>query len=124
MGRINQGLSEQSKQLRWHLLNENAPDVMKWMQGSGKADPVGMIVKMTDDIGKQLAYAAAENQGMPRQEIPRLIAFYCKIGLPDDQLCRQLRDHKKILTILSEPALQNLTASRKPSVHWGAIVGG
>ncbi len=72
------GLSEQSKQLRRHLLNHNAPDVMKWMQESGMADPVGMIIEMTDDIGKQLTYAALEKQGMPRHAIPELIASYCK----------------------------------------------
>ena len=51
---MERGISEQSKQLRRHLLNHNAPDVMKWMQESGMADPVGMIVELTDDIGKQL----------------------------------------------------------------------
>ena len=71
---MERGISEQSKQLRRHLLNHNAPDVMKWMQESGMADPVGMIIEMTDDIGKQLTYAALEKQGMPRHEIPELIA--------------------------------------------------
>ena len=51
---------------------------MKWMQESGMADPVGMIIEMTDDIGKQLTYAALEKQGMSRHEIPKFIAFYCK----------------------------------------------
>ncbi len=60
---MEKGLTEQSKQLRRHLLNHNAPDVMKWMQESGMEDPVGMIVEMTDDIGKQLTYAALEKQG-------------------------------------------------------------
>ena len=39
------------------------------------ADPVGLIVEMTDDIGKQLTYAALEKQGMPKHEIPELIVL-------------------------------------------------
>jgi hypothetical protein len=68
------GLSEKSKQLRRHLLNHNAPDVMKRMQESGMSDPVGLIVEMTDDIGKKLTYAALEKQGMSKHEIPEHIA--------------------------------------------------
>ena len=49
---MEKGLSEQSKQLLRHLRNPNAPDVMKWMQKYGMADPVGMVVEMTDDIAK------------------------------------------------------------------------
>lgn len=49
---MERGFSELSKQLRRHLLNHNAADVMKWMQESGMEDPVGMIVEMTDDIAK------------------------------------------------------------------------
>ena len=73
-GDINQGPSEQSKQLRRHLLDENAPDVMKRLQESDMEDPVGMTIKMTDDIGKRLAYAAVEKQGMETDEIPELVA--------------------------------------------------
>jgi hypothetical protein len=75
-------VSEKSKQLRRHLLNHNAPDVMKRMQKSGMADPVGLIVEMTDEFGKQLTYAALEKQSMPKHEIPELIASYCKNAIP------------------------------------------
>ena len=54
------GVSEKSKQLRRHLLSHNGPDVVQRMRESGMADPVGMIIEMTDDIGKQLTYAALE----------------------------------------------------------------
>jgi hypothetical protein len=46
------GISEKSKQLRRHLLNHNGPNVVQRMQESGIADPVGMIIEMTDDVGK------------------------------------------------------------------------
>jgi hypothetical protein len=122
--RMSHGISEQSKQLRRHLLNHNAPDVMKWMQESGMADPVGMIIEMTDDIGKQLTYAALEQQGMSRHEIPELIAFYCKNTIPTFKCVVSFETAKSLLPITSETALQNLTAPRKPGVHWIVVVGG
>ena len=39
------------------------------------AELFGMIIKMADDIGKQLTYAALEKRGMSKHEIPKLIAF-------------------------------------------------
>ena len=106
---MERGTSEQSKQLRRHLLNHNAPDVMKWMQESGMADPVGMIIEMTDDIGKQLTYAALEKQGIPRHEIPELIASYCKNAIPTFKCVVSFETATKILPITSEtsPPLAN-----------------
>jgi len=93
------------------LLNHNAPDVMKWMQESGMADPVGMIVEMTDDIGKQLTYAALEKQGMPQHEIPEFIESYTKNAIPTFECIVSFKIAAKILSITSETALRNLTAS-------------
>jgi len=81
------GITHESKVLRRHLLSYITPDVVERMQQirscrSGLADPVGMIIEMTDDIGKQLTYAALEKQGTPRHEIPELIASYCKNAIP------------------------------------------
>jgi hypothetical protein len=121
---MTKGISEQSKQLRRHLLNHNAPDVMQRMQQSGMADPVGMIIEMTDDIGKQLTYAALEKQGMPKHEIPELIASYCKNAIPTFKCVVSFDTARKILPITSETALQNLNAPRKPGVHWIVVVGG
>ncbi len=121
---MNTGLSEKSKQLRRHLLNHNALDVMKRMQESGMSDPVGLIVEMTDDIGKKLTYAALEKQGMSKHEIPELIASYCKNAIPTFKCVVSFDTAKKILQITSETAVQNLTAPRKPGVHWIVIVGG
>jgi len=51
---MKKGISQKSKDLRRHLLSHNGPDVVDRMRQSGMADPVGMIIEMTDDIGKQL----------------------------------------------------------------------
>jgi len=48
------------------------------MQDSGLDDPVGLIIETTEDIGKKLAYAALESQGMLKQYIAELIASYCR----------------------------------------------
>ncbi|MCA9012918.1 MAG: hypothetical protein KDB01_24370 [Planctomycetaceae bacterium] len=77
------GLSEKSRELRRHLLSHNGPDVAKSMAESGYEDPVGLIIEMTDEVGKQLTYAALERQGMPRHEIPELIASYCRNAVQD-----------------------------------------
>ena len=121
---MERGISEKSKQLRRHLLNHNAPDVAKRMQESGMSDPVGLIVEMTDDIGKKLTYAALEKQGMPKHEIPELIAAYCKNAIPTFKCVLSFDTAKKILHITAETAVQNLTAPRNPGVHWIVVVAG
>lgn len=75
------------------------------------ADPVGMIVEMTDDIGKQLTYAALEKQGMPQHEIPEFIESYTKNAIPTFECIVSFKIAAKILSITSETALRNLTAS-------------
>ena len=121
---MNNGLSDRSLELRRHLLSHNGPDVADSMAKSGYQDPVGFIVEMTDDIGKQLTYAALEKQGMPKHEIPELIASCCKNAIPTFKCVVNFETAKKILYITSETAVQNLTAPRKPGVHWIVIVAG
>ena len=75
-------LSQKSQELRRHLLSHNGPDVVRRMQESGFEDPVGLIIEMTDDTGKQLTYAALELLGMLRQDIAELIAKYCRKSIP------------------------------------------
>ncbi|MFO0979096.1 MAG: hypothetical protein U0996_21985 [Planctomycetaceae bacterium] len=92
--------------------------------GTWHGDPVCMIIEMTDDIGKQRTHAAFENQGMPRHEIPELIASYGKNAIPTFKCVVSLETAKKVLSITSETALQDLTAPRKQGVHWIVVVGG
>ena len=121
---MTKGISEKSKQLRRHLLNHNGPDVVQRMQESGMADPVGMIIEMTDDIGKQLTYAALEKQGMPRHEIPELIASYCKNAIPTFKAVVTFETAMKVLPLTSDTAEQSLSAPRPRGVHWIVIVAG
>ena len=121
---MTKGTSQESKDLRRHLLSHNGPDVVDRMQQSGMADPVGMIIEMTDDIGKQLTYAALEKQGMPRHEIPELIASYCKNAIPTFKCVVSFETALKILPLTSETAEQNLKGPRRSGTHWIVIVGG
>ena len=116
---MEKGIFEKSKQPRRHLLNHNGPDAVQRMQDSGMSDPVGMIIEMTDDIGKQLTYAALEKQGMPKHEIPELIASYCKNTIPTIKCIVSLETAKKVLPLASDTAEQSLSAERRPpGVHW------
>ena len=121
---MKRGVTQESKELRRHLLPHNGPDVVERMQQSVHSDPVGLIIEMTDDIGKQLTYAALEKQGMPKHEIPELIASYCKNAIPTFKCVVSFETAKKILPITSETALQNLKGSRRPAARWIVIVGG
>ncbi len=121
---MERGISEKSKQLRRHLLNHNGPNVVQRMHESGMADPVGMIIEMTDDIGKQLTYAALEKQGMPKHEIPELIASYCKNAIPTFKAVVTFETAKNVLPLTSDTAEQSLSAPRPPGVHWIVIVAG
>ena len=121
---MERGISEKSKQLRRHLLNHNGPDVVQRMQESGMADPVGMIIEMTDDIGQQLTYSALEKKGMPKHEIPELIASYCKNAIPTFKAVVTFETAMKVLPLTSDTAVASLSAPRKPGVHWIVIVAG
>ncbi len=121
---MTKGLSNQSRQLRRHLLSHNGPDVAASMAKSGYKDPVGFIIEMTDEVGKQLTYAALERQGMARHEIPELIASYCKNAIPTFKAIMPIEVAKKILSLTSDTAEQSLSAPRPPGVHWIVIVAG
>ena len=69
---MNKDLSRESKELRRHLLSHNGPDVANSMEQSGYKDPVGLIIEMTDDFGKQLTYGILESKGMLKQDIAEL----------------------------------------------------
>ena len=121
---MTKGISQESKELRRHLLSQKGPDVVDRMQQSGMADPVGMVIEMTDDIGKQLTYAALEKQGVPRHEIPELIASYCKNAIPTFKCVVTFETALKILPLTSDTAEQNLKGPRRPGTRWIVIVGG
>jgi len=121
---MTKGISQESKDLRRHLLSHNGPDVADSMAQSGFEDPVGLIIEMTDDIGKRLTYAALESQGMPWHEIPELIARYCKNAIPTFKAVITFETALRILPLTSETAEQNLKGPRRPGTRWIVIVGG
>ena len=97
---------------------------MQRMQQSGMADPVGIIIEMTDNIGKQLTYAALEKQGMQKHEIPELIASYCKNAIPTFKAVVTFETAMRVLSLTSDTAKQSLSAPRPSGVHWIVIVAG
>lgn len=121
---MTKGLSDESRELRRHLLNHNAPDVVRRMQESGFDDPVGLIIEMTDDTGKQLTYAALELQGMLKQDIAELIASYCRKAIPTLKIVVDFETARSVLALTSETADQNLSVPRRLGFHWIVIVAG
>ena len=94
------------------------------MAESGYDDPVGLIIEMTDEVGKQLTYAALERQGMPRHEIPELIASYCRNAIPTFKAVMPFETAMQVLALTSDTAEQNLSAERRPGTGWIVIVAG
>jgi len=121
---MNNGLPDRSVELRRHLLSYNGPDVVRRMAASSFSDPVGLIIEMTDDTGKQLTYAALELQGMLQQDIAELIASYCRKAIPTFKCVVSFDTAKSVLALTSDTAEQNLAVPRKPGVYWIVIVAG
>ncbi len=117
-------LPNESRELRGHLLSHNGLDVAKSMAESGYDDPVGLIIEMTDEVGKELTYAALERHGMPRHEIPELIGSYCRNAIPTFKVVVVFETAMKVLSLTSDTAEQSLSARRPPGVHWIVIVAG
>ena len=94
------------------------------MEQSGYKDPVGLIIEMTDDFGKQLTYGILESKGMLKQDIAELIASYCRNAIPTFKAVVPFETAKRVLSITSETAEQSLAAPRRPGTRWIVIVGG
>lgn len=121
---MNNGLSDKSRQLRRHLFSHNGPDVADSMAKSGYKVPVGHIIEMTDNVGKQLTYAALERHGMARHEIPELIASHCKNAIPTFKAVVTFEIAMEVLTLTSDTATLSHSAPRPPGVHLIVIVAG
>ncbi len=121
---MNNGLSDRSVELRRHLLSYNGPDVVRRMAASSFSDPVGLIIEMTDDTGKQLTYAALELQGMLQQDIAELIASYCRKAIPTLKIVVDFETAKSVLSLTSDTAEQNLSVPRRVGFYWIVIVAG
>ena len=119
------GLSKNSMELRRHLLRFNGEDIVRRMKNSGVKSPVGLIVEMTDPMGKVLTYAAMETSGVPKHEIPELIARYTKDQATPTFLCVvDFPVAKRILSATSESAESNLSAPLPPGRAFVVVVAG
>lgn len=121
---MNSGVSDQSRQLRRQLLDHNGPDVCSRMQQSGVADPVGLIIQMTDPFGKQIAYAILENHGMQKPEIAERIAALSRNAIPTFKAVMPFSRACQLLTLTSETARENLRRPRPPGHYWIVVIAG
>ncbi|MFM7055302.1 MAG: hypothetical protein ACKO2P_00120 [Planctomycetota bacterium] len=121
---MNSGVSDQSRQLRRQLLEHNGPDVCSRMEQSGVADPVGLIVEMTDPYGKQIAYAILENHGMQKPEIAERIAAFSRNAIPTFKAVMPFPRACDLLALTSETAIDNLRRPRPPAHYWIVVIAG
>ena len=118
------GLSNQAMLLRRHLLEHNGDEIVRRMKESGFDNPVGLIIEMTDDIGKSLAYAAMQAEGIPKYEIPELIAKLSRDAIPTLVGVCEFEDAKLLLTRSSESAEKNFNTPRKPGTSIVVVIAG
>lgn len=119
------GLSKNSMEHRRHLLRFNGEDIARRMKQSGLKDPVGLIVEMTDPVGKLLTYSTLEAHGVPKHEIPEVIARYTKDQATPTFLCVvDLTTAKRVLAATSETAEANLSVPLPPGRAFVVVVAG
>ena len=121
---MSDGVSKSSLELRRHLLQHNAREIVSAMRAARLADPVGLIVEMSDDFGKQLAYGIMEVRGMSREEIAQLVATLSQNVIPTFTAVISLEQAKKTLALSSDTAILNLSAARPAGVYWIVVIGG
>jgi hypothetical protein len=120
---MNSGISDQSRQLRHRLLQHNGPDVSQRMLQSGVADPVGLIVEMTDHYGKQITYSVLEHHGMQKYEIAERIAALSRNAIPTFKAVLPFPVACRLLAITSDTAQQNLNRPRPRGHYWIVVIG-
>ncbi|XZE43928.1 hypothetical protein SH467x_003510 [Pirellulaceae bacterium SH467] len=95
------------------------------MKQSGLKDPVGLIVEMTDPVGKLLTYSTLEAHGVPKHEIPEVIARYTKDQATPTFLCVvDFATAKRVLATTSETAEANLSVPLPPGRAFVVVVAG
>jgi len=121
---MSDGVSKSSLELRRHLLQCNAEEIVSAMRRAGLADPVGLIVEMTDSFGKQLAYGVMESRGMTKAEVAERIAALSRNAIPTFTAVVSFEQARKTLELSSDTAILNLSAPRPPGVYWIVVIGG
>lgn len=119
------GLSRSSMELRRGLLNYNGEEILKRMRESGLSDPVGLIIDATDPMGKSITYSAVQAEGVPKHEIPEILARLSRNeSIPTFLMVLSLETAKRVLLATSETAESNLSAPRRPGTAWVVIIAG
>lgn len=118
------GLSRDSQARRRLLFEHNGEEVAQNVMESDLDDPVGFIIEMTDPLGKQIAYAILQSQGMKNHEIAELIAANCHDAIPTLKALVPMELVKRTLSHTSTTAIANLSAERISGNRFIVIIGG
>lgn len=121
---MSDGVSKSSLELRRHLLQHNAGEIVSAMRAAGLTDPVGLIVEMGDNFGMQLAYGIMEARGMSREEIAEVVTKLSRNAIPTFTAVISFEQAKKTLALSSDTAILNLSAARPAGVYWIVVIGG
>jgi hypothetical protein len=119
-----EGVSKSSVELRRHLLQHNAEEIVSAMRTSGLQDPVGLVVDMSDGFGKQLAYGIMESRGMSQAEVSERVAALSRSSIPTFTAVISLEQAKRTLALSSDTAIFNLSAARPAGAYWIVVIGG
>ena len=106
-------LSHNGQEMANRILNDTTVD-----------DPVGLIIEMTDPIGKQIAYASLESQGMANSDIAELIAATSRNAIPTHTTVLPMAFAKQVLSETSPTAESHLSVDRIPGNRFIVIIGG
>ena len=104
------------------MLEHNGDEIARRMIESGFDNPVGIIVEMTDNIGKSLAYAAMEAEGIPKYEIPELIAKLSRDSIPTFLCVFHFEDAKRLMARTSDSAEEHFDAPGKPGTSIVVVI--
>ncbi len=119
------GLSQSSMELRRGLLRYNGEEILRRMRESGLSDPVGLIIDATDPMGKSITYSAVQAEGVPKHEIPEILARLSRNeSIPTFLMVLTLETAKRVLVATSESAESNLSAPRRAGTAWVVIIAG
>ncbi len=121
---MSEGVSKSSVELRRHLLQHNAEEIVSAMRTSGLQDPVGLIVEMSDGFGKELAYGIMEARGMSHGEVSERVATLARTAIPTFTAVISFEQAKRTLALSSDTAVLNLSAARPAGVYWIVVIGG
>lgn len=118
------GLTNDDRTRRYSMIEYNMNAIIGLMSASGFADPVGLLIDITDEYGKIIAQAVFEKvygegtkdkfveQCQSIDRIPTMMTV-----IPFDKAA-------ELLSITSPTATKNLATPRPPNTHFVVAIGG